>query len=202
MKRLVYAIAVTEFAMSLASCDSRTSTSVDIIGGADAPTSIVVANKNRDSSSVTAIPETEMTVITEPEETTPQFEDEQEDFEMAYNFDDMFKFNELNTYFDIHVAGLDGECFEYNIYFEGVADESKVEEISAAINQWQSQYDEDDYLGYIDITQADDSVFVYLDLGSIEDCDRSIYGIVEAIKDVQGIREVIVNESMEGMEYF
>lgn len=202
MKRLVYAIAVTAFAMSLASCDSRTSTSVDIIGGADAPTSIVVANKNRDSSSVTAIPETEMTVITEPEETTPQFEDEQEDFEMAYNFDDMFKFNELNTYFDIHVAGLDGECFEYNIYFEGEADESRVEEISAAIDQWQSQYDEDDYLGYIDITQADDSVFVYLDLGSIEDCDRSIYGIVEAIKDVQGIREVIVNESMEGMEDF
>ena len=121
---------------------------------------------------------------------------------MAYNWDNMFKFNELNTYFDIHVAGLDGECFEYNIYFEGAADESRAEEISAAINQWQSQYDEDDYLGYIDITQADDSVFVYLDLGSIEDCDRSIYGIVEAIKDVQGIREVIVNESMEGMEDF
>ena len=70
-----------------------------------------------------------MPVITEPEETTPQFEDEQEDFEMDYNFDDMFKFNELNTYFDIHVAGLDGECFEYNIYFEGAADESRVEEI-------------------------------------------------------------------------
>lgn len=190
-------------AASLASCDSRTSTSVDIIGGADGPTSIVVADRNEAGSDETAIQETQMElIITEPEKTTPHLEDEQEDFEMAYNFDDMFKFNELNTYFDIHVAGLDGECFEYNIYFEGAADENKAEEISAAIDQWQSQYDEEDYLGYIDISLEEDHVFVYLDLGSIEDCDRSIYGIVEAIKDVQGIREVIVNESMEGMEGF
>lgn len=190
-------------AASLASCDSRTSTSVDIIGGADGPTSIVVADRNEAGSDETAIQETQMElIITEPEKTTPHLEDEQEDFEMAYNFDDMFKFNELNTYFDIHVAGLDGECFEYNIYFEGAADENKAEEISAAIDQWQSQYDEEDYLGYIDISLEEDHVFVYLDLGSIEDCDRSIYGIVEAFKDVQGIREVIVNESMEGMEGF
>jgi len=86
---------------------------------------------------------------------------------MAYNFDDMFKFNELNTYFDVHVAGLDGECFEYSIYFEGTADETRVEEISAAIDQWQSQYDEEDYLGYIDISLKEYHVFVYLDLGSI-----------------------------------
>ena len=46
------------------------------------------------------------------------------------------------------------------------------------------------------------SVFVYLDLGSIEDCDRSIYGIVEAIKDIKGIKSVIVNESSEGMDDF
>ena len=109
----------------------------------------------------------------------------------------MFKFNELNTYFDIHVAGMEGECFEYSIYFEGGADEARAEEISAAIGKWQSQYDDEDYLGYIDITLEEDHVFVYLDLGSIEDCDRSIYGIVETFKDVQGIREVIVNESTE-----
>lgn len=50
MKRLVYAIAVTAFVMSLASCDSRTSTSVDTIGGADGPvvtvTSEIIGEEN------------------------------------------------------------------------------------------------------------------------------------------------------------
>lgn len=191
---------VSAAAVSLTSCGSRTSTSVDIIGGADKPTTIILTEGEKENSDVTEkTTETEY-VTSQPEEN--QEPEQVEEFDMAYNLDDMFKFNELNTYFDIHVAGLDGECFEYNIYFEDGANESKAEEISAAIDQWQSQYDDEDYLGYIDISLAEDSVFVYLDLGSIEDCDRSIYGIVDAIRDVQGIREVIVNESMDGMEDF
>lgn len=121
---------------------------------------------------------------------------------MEYSLDRMFHFDRLETPFEVHVAGIEGECFDYSIYFEGGADEAKLQAVTDAIEEWESQFEEDDYLGYIDITLNDDCVFVYLDLGSIEDCDRSIYGIVEAIKDIEGINRVIVNESMEGMDDF
>lgn len=121
---------------------------------------------------------------------------------MEYKLDSFFHFDSLNTYFEVHVAGIEGECFEYNIYFEDGADEEKVSLVSEAIEKWSSGFDEDDYVGYINVNLAEDSVFVYLDLGSIEDCDRSIYGIVEAIKDIKGIKSVIVNESSEGMDDF
>ncbi len=121
---------------------------------------------------------------------------------MEYKWDNSFKFGSLNTYFEVHVAGMEGECFDYSIYFEDGADEEKVKEVSKAINEWASQYDEDDYLGYIDAKLDEEKVFVYLDLGSIEDCDRSIYGIVEALKNVKGIKSVIVNESLAGLDDF
>lgn len=122
---------------------------------------------------------------------------------MEYKLDNYFSFDTLGTYFEVHVAGLDGECFEYNIYFEDGANEERAEEVGKAIEKWASQYDsEDDYPGYIDVSLVEGSVFVYLDLGSIEDCDRSIYGIVEAIKDIKGIKSVIVNESSDGMDDF
>ena len=182
LRKIIIIFVVSAAAVSLTSCGSRTSTSVDIIGGADKPTTIILTEEEKENSDVTEKTTETECVTSQPEEN--QESEQAEGFDMAYNLDDMFKFNELNTYFDIHVAGLDGECFEYNIYFEDGA------------------YDDEDYLGYIDISLAEDSVFVYLDLGSIEDCDRSIYGIVEAFRDVQGIREVIVNESMDGMEDF
>lgn len=130
---------------------------------------------------------------------------ETEEDTMEYELDSFFKFNTLNTYFEVHVAGIEGECFEYNIYFEDGADADKVAEVDKAIYEWSSQYDdEDEYVGYIDVSPAENSVHVYLDLGSMdeEDCDRSIYGIVNAIKDIKGIKCVIVNESSDGMGGF
>ena len=124
---------------------------------------------------------------------------------MEYEFDSFFKFDTLGTYFEVHVAGIEGECFEYNIYFEEGADKDKVAEVDKAICEWSSQYDdEDDYVGYIDVSLAENSVHVYLDLGSMdpEDCDRSIYGIVNAIKGIKGIQCVMVNENADGMDGF
>ena len=123
---------------------------------------------------------------------------------MEYKLDSFFKFDTIGTSFEVHVAGIEGECFEYNIYFEEGADKDKVTEVDMSIHEWSSQYGEDDYVGYIDVSLAENSVHVYLDLGGVEPeaCDRSIYGIVNAIKDIKGIQCVIVNENADGMDGF
>lgn len=113
-----------------------------------------------------------------------------------YGFDEYFKFDSIDTYFEVHVAGIDGECFTYSIYFDDGANQEKADEISIALDNWVSQYGEESYVGYIDVSLLDNKVFVYLDLGGTEDCDRSIYGVVSAVSGVQGIKEIIVNEDM------
>lgn len=117
---------------------------------------------------------------------------------MDYKCDDMFNFGELNLYFETHVAGLDGECFYYSVYFnDGVSDE-KIAEISKAIADWSAPYDEKDiYTGYISVSKEDDKASIYLDLGNVEDCDTSINGIMTALNNVTGIKSVILNEDCE-----
>lgn len=114
---------------------------------------------------------------------------------MDYELDNMFDFSKLNLYFETHVAGLDGECFTYSVYFDdGISDE-KTAEINKAIDDWSAPYDEKEiYLGYISVSKEDDKALVYLDLGSIKDCDQSIYGILTALNNVTGIKSVILNE--------
>lgn len=174
MKIKTFIFSAALIPLLLTSCDIKTNKTFGVIDGANGPVPVIITGSKAEAG----------------------------DFEMEFKWDDVFEFNKLNTYFDIHVAGMDGECFEYNIYFESGADEDKLKEIAEAVNKWMSQYDEEDYLGYISVSldedseDSEDSVFIYLDLGNVEDSNRSIYGIVEAFKDVQGIKEVIVNESM------
>lgn len=154
----------------------------------------------KDDIRMTGLTENEESIKTEDNTTK-----ETEKNTMEYEWDSYFKFDTLDTYFEIHVAGMYGECFEYNIYFDDGANADRVAEVDKAIYEWSSQYDdEDDYVGYIDVSLAENSVFVYLDLGSMEEeeGDRSLYGIINAIKDIKGIKCVIVNEGAADMDDF
>lgn len=109
-------------------------------------------------------------------------------------------FDRLNLYYDTRMDGLDGECFEYNIYLDGDVTEEKYKEICNAVHDFQEPYEEKDiYMGYLDISAYDDRIFIYLDLGNVEpDYEQvSIDGILLALNKVSGIKLVVVNEGCE-----
>lgn len=121
---------------------------------------------------------------------------------MEYECDSMFEFGKLHTYFEVHVADIDGECFTYNVYFNTAVTDQKIDEINHAIEQWFAPYfDQDIYCGYISVTKEKGKVSVDLDLGGVEDCDLSIYGIVKALNTVRDIKKVIINEDAYGFVF-
>ncbi|MDO5559840.1 MAG: hypothetical protein Q4F95_09615 [Oscillospiraceae bacterium] len=116
---------------------------------------------------------------------------------MEYELDNMIGVDRLGLYFEAHVADIDGECFNYSVYFENGITDEKFEETNKAIAEFMKPYnDEDTYLGYIDVTKEDDKVSIYLDLGNVDPDyeDTAIHGILEALNNVSGIKSVIINE--------
>lgn len=116
---------------------------------------------------------------------------------MEYELDGMMGFDELGLYYEAHMAGIDGECLLYSVYFEDNLTDEKFTETDNAIGEFVISYSEQDvYLGYIDVTKLDDKVNIYLDLGNVEpeDSDTAIKGILKALNNVTGIKQVIVNE--------
>lgn len=116
---------------------------------------------------------------------------------MEYELDGMMGFDELGLYYEAHIAGIDGECFLYSVYFEDGITDGKFEETDNAIGEFIRPYSEQDvYLGYIDVSKLDDKINIYLDLGNVdpEDSDTAIKGILKALNNVTGIKQVIVNE--------
>lgn len=116
------------------------------------------------------------------------------------DFDSMMGFDKLDLYFEAHVAGFDGECFDYSIYFEEGSSDDKLKEINTAINEFIAPYDEKEiYMGYIDVSKNDEKVSIYLDTGNVEpeDIDAAVTGILKALNKVTGIKKVIVNEDCD-----
>ncbi|MCM1273108.1 MAG: hypothetical protein NC225_04195 [Clostridium sp.] len=113
------------------------------------------------------------------------------------DFDEMMGFDKLDLYFEVQVAGFDGECFLYSIYFEDDCPDDKLKEINTVIDEFFEPYnDEENYLGYIDITKKNEKVEIYLDTGNVEpeDIDTAVTGILKALNAVGGIKSVVVNE--------
>lgn len=116
---------------------------------------------------------------------------------MEYELDGMMGFEKLGLYYEVHMAGIDGECFCYNIYFENSPTDEQFEETDKAIGEFIRPYVEKDiYMGYIDVTKEAERLSVYLDLGNVdeENQDPAIKGILTALNTVSGIKSVIVNE--------
>lgn len=112
----------------------------------------------------------------------------------------MMNFEALGLYYEASVAGFDGECFDYSVYFEDALTDEKIGEISQAICEFHKPYEEKDiYLGYIDVSKEDDKARIYLDLGNVEPEyeNTAIHGILKALNNVSGIKKVILNEDCD-----
>lgn len=118
------------------------------------------------------------------------------DYEFDEMLDEIYGLDTLELYYDAHAVGCDGEMLIFSIYFESVLTNEKFEEIDKAIGDFVQSYDEDVYLGYLNVSKEDDKVSIYLDLGNVksEYQDVSIHGILEAINKVSGIKLVLINE--------
>lgn len=115
---------------------------------------------------------------------------------MEYELDRMMGLDQLDLYFEAHMEGIDGECFNYSVYFEDGCPDAKVEETDRAVTEFAESFDEEDYPGYMDVSKMDDKANIYLDLGNTdpEESDTIIKGILKALNQVAGIKTVIINE--------
>lgn len=119
---------------------------------------------------------------------------------MEYKFDHMMDFAKLGLYYEAHLAGFDGECFFYNVYFENAPTDEKLEETIKAVNEFLKPYEARDiYMGFLNISKEDNRIHIYLDLGNVdpEYNQPSIDGILTALNNVSGIKSVIINEEDE-----
>lgn len=118
---------------------------------------------------------------------------------MEYEFDFMMGLEELDLYYEAHMVGFDGECFTYSVYFDEELTEEKFKEMDEAIQRFVESYDEDTYLGYIDVKQDDGKGSIYLDIGNVEPSNENVAmkGILKALNTVSGINKVLVNEELE-----
>lgn len=119
---------------------------------------------------------------------------------MENEFDSMMGFDKLGLYYETHMAGMDGECFNYSVYFEESLTDEKFEETDKAISEFIKPYnDKEIYLGYLDVSKVDEKVNIYLDLGNVDpkDSDTAIQGILKTLNSVSGIKCVIINEGSD-----
>lgn len=112
--------------------------------------------------------------------------------------DNSIGLDKLELNYTAHMAGCDGECFNYSVYFKRGAGEKELEAVQSLVENYDFGIE---YEGYIDVQLEDDLVTIFLDLGNVdpEECDLMIQGILLAlngIKDlkVKQIQKVLINE--------
>lgn len=116
---------------------------------------------------------------------------------MDFEFDAMLGIDKLTLNFEAQVVGFDGECFLYGVYFKDAIKEEDFVAVKDAVGSFASEVESKGlYPGYIDVTNVDDKVVIYLDLGNVEpeNTDASICGILTSLNNVDGIKEVLINE--------
>jgi hypothetical protein len=112
------------------------------------------------------------------------------------DFSDSLRIDKSALHYPVRTEELDGEMLIYSIYFKGGADEQNVNAVREAVKAYDFQLVDDDYAGYISISEKDGKAFVYLDLGNTKPQNeyKIIQGILLAVNDIPDIEKVIINE--------
>lgn len=111
----------------------------------------------------------------------------------------LLEIGKLNLKYPVTVNGLDGECFTYSIYFENADITSKYAQIDEAVEKFAEENGEDDYPGYLDVSNGGNKVVIYQDLGNTDGSNRPIHGLLKVIDSVSGVKKVIINEDITPM---
>lgn len=116
-----------------------------------------------------------------------------------YGLDQQLGIEQLTLNYPVHVQGLDGENFNFSVYFtDDKANEQKADAISNAVKAYDFKLTGDDYSGYMSFTIENDKVSIYLDLGNVEpqNGDKVIHGMLLALNSIEDIENVIINEEI------
>lgn len=116
---------------------------------------------------------------------------------MFDELDEVLGLSNMDLNFEAHVAGFDGECFDFCIYFGSSVTDEEACAVENAVHEFLEPYEiKDIYLGYVDITSEGDKVRIYLDLGNVDPGyeQTAISGILKSLNNVDGIDHVIINE--------
>lgn len=116
------------------------------------------------------------------------------DEQMEEEYYEMLEIGKLDLYYPVKIRGLEGECFMYSIYFENADINVMYDELQDAVTKFTDAHGEDDYQGYISITNAGDKVTIYHDLGSTDGFNGPIHGMLKTFNSIKGIKNVIINE--------
>ncbi|MCR5718104.1 MAG: hypothetical protein K6F80_03590 [Oscillospiraceae bacterium] len=112
-------------------------------------------------------------------------------------------FDELGLYYPATLAGFDGECFHYSVYFDIPVTQTLCDEIQNALDAFfEPFYENDDtYPGDIMVMNEDDMVQIELDLGNVKPesafQNEVISGVLQGLNNVSGIQRVVVNENCD-----
>lgn len=113
-----------------------------------------------------------------------------------FDWDSSLGLKKLSLNYPVHAEGIEGECFTYSVYFETEVGEQERKTVVNAINTYDFKLSGDDYIGYTDVKATNGRVEIYLDLGNTQPQNENkiIHGILFALNNVQGVKNVIVNE--------
>ena len=109
---------------------------------------------------------------------------------------DLLRIDRSALHYPVRTEDLDGEMLIYSIYFKGGADAQKVDAVREAVDAYDFQLVDDDYAGYISVSEKDGKALVYLDLGNTRPQNefKIIQGILLAVNEIPDIEKVIINE--------
>ena len=129
-------------------------------------------------------------------EETEDMDDFDEYDESGFDWTRALGIDKLSLNYPACAEGMEGECFEYSVYFGNEAGEAEADTVRKAVQEYDFQLTGDDYPGYISISAQEGKVNIYLDLGNTapQNENKIIHGILLALNSVQGIKKVIVNE--------
>ena len=116
---------------------------------------------------------------------------------MIDELDEVLGLSGMGLNYEAHVAGFDGDCFDFCVYFGSSVTDDEACAVENVVNEFFAPYEEKDiYLGYVDITSEGGRVRIYLDLGNVnpEYEQTAIIGILKSLNNVDGIDHVIINE--------
>ena len=67
--------------------------------------------------------------------------------------DEVLGLSSMGLSYEAHVAGFDGECFDFCVYFGSSVTDEEACAVENAVHEFLEPYEEKDiYLGYVDIT--------------------------------------------------
>ncbi len=123
---------------------------------------------------------------------------------MGFDLAKAMGFDKLGLNYEITMDGIDGECFNYSIFFTDGVTDAKLDEVQKAIGEFEDSIsgEDDDHAGYISVSKSDSKIEIYHDIGNVRNENAAIHGILKAFNNVSGIKKVIVNEGMDAFDDF